>query len=262
MKRLSSFIAVLSIIGLLCASVSVAQQQGLPSGSSDRSPSQAREREPATERSEQQEAPAVPKASTFIGSSVENAQGESLGTINDLVIDPSEGRITYAALSYGSVLGLGGKLFAVSWESLELRPDGKTFILNVSKETLETSPGFDKTNWPQQPDPLLSAGAGGAAAQTAPAPTPSGAQPDTRPENTQQGEAVSGTIQEVNTQEQSITLKTTTGPTVNLQAPAELLSGLQVGDVVEVKMSGTQAMEIHQKENLPQPSMDGKKRTP
>ena len=262
MKRLNSFIAVLSIVGLICAAGSVAQQQEPPSGSPSSSPSQPRERGPATERSEQPEAPAVPKASTFIGSSVENSQGESLGTISDLVIDPIEGRITYAALSYGSILGLGGKLFAVSWESLELRPDGKTFVLNVSQETLETSPGFDKTNWPQQPDPLLSAAAGGAAAQSAPAQTTSGAQPDARAGTTQQAEAVSGTIQEVNTQEQSITLKTTTGPTVNLQAPAELLAGLQVGDVVEVKMSGTQAMEIHQKENLPQPSMDEKKRTP
>jgi sporulation protein YlmC with PRC-barrel domain len=216
---------------------------------------------PATERSEQQEAPAVPKASTFIGSSVENAQGESLGTISDLMIDPIEGRITYAALSYGSVLGLGGKLFAVSWEDLELRPDGKTFVLNVSPETLETSPGFDKTNWPQQPDPSLSTAAGGAAGQSAPAQTTSSAQPNARPENTQQGEAMSGTIQEVNPQEQSFTLKTTTGPTVNLQAPADLLAGLQVGDVVEVKRSGTQAMEIHKKENLPQPNMDGKKWT-
>jgi hypothetical protein len=78
---------------------------------------------------------------------------------------------------------------------------------------------------------------------------------------TQQGEAMSGTIEEVNPQEQSFTLKTTTGPTVNLQAPAELLAGLQVGDVVEVKRSGTQAMEIHKKENMPQPNVGGKKRT-
>jgi sporulation protein YlmC with PRC-barrel domain len=180
MKWLNSFIAVLFIVGLLCASVSVAQQQDLPSGSPGPSPSQPRERVPATERSEPQDSPAVPKASTFIGSSVENPQGESLGTISDLVIDPIEGRITYAALSYGSVLGLGGKLFAVSWEDLELRPDGKTFVLNVSQETLETSPGFDKSNWPQQPDPLLSAAAGGAAVQSAPAQTTSGEQPDAR----------------------------------------------------------------------------------
>jgi sporulation protein YlmC with PRC-barrel domain len=112
------------------------------------------------ESSKPQDAPTVPKASTFIGSPVENQQGESLGKIGDLVIDPNVGRITYAALSYGSVLGLGGKLFAVSWETLQLQPDGKTFVLNISKETLENSPGFDKDNWPQQPDPMLSAAAG------------------------------------------------------------------------------------------------------
>jgi hypothetical protein len=41
-----------------------------------------------------------------------------------------------------------------------LQPDGETFMLNVAKETLESAPGFDKSNWPQQPAPMLSAAAG------------------------------------------------------------------------------------------------------
>jgi sporulation protein YlmC with PRC-barrel domain len=154
MKRMSNFVVILSIVGWCFAFASFAQQPGV-------SPSRPSEPPPAAaERSAPQDAPAVPKASTFIGNAVENSQGESLGKIDDLVIDPTEGRITYAVLSYGSVMGLGGKLFAVSWEALELQPDGKTFILNVAKETLENSPGFDKSNWPQQPDPMLSAAAG------------------------------------------------------------------------------------------------------
>jgi sporulation protein YlmC with PRC-barrel domain len=161
MKRTSNLIAALSIVGLLFAAISFAQQrEGTPGGSPGVSPSQPSAPTPAVESKESQDAPAIPKASTFIGSPVENQQGESLGTIGDLVIDPGAGRITYAALSYGSVLGLGGKLFAVSWEALQLQPDGKTFVLNISKETLENSPGFDKDNWPQQPDPMLSAAAG------------------------------------------------------------------------------------------------------
>lgn len=154
MKRMSNFMVVLAIVGGFFAFTSFAQQPGI-------SPSRPSEQTPAaTERSAPPDAPAVPKASTFIGNAVENPQGESLGKIDDLVIDPKEGRITYAALSYGSVLGVGGKLFAVSWEALELQPDGKTFVLNVAKETLENSPGFDQSNWPQQPDPTLSADAG------------------------------------------------------------------------------------------------------
>jgi sporulation protein YlmC with PRC-barrel domain len=190
------------------------------------------------------EPPPVPKASTFIGSSVVNAQGESLGKIEDLVLDPATGHVTYAALSHGSVLGFGGKLFAVSWEALQLQPDGKTFVLNVSKETLESATGFDKGNWPKQPDPMLrasargtgAAGAGAAGAGTLPA-TGSSA-----------GAGLSATVQEVNTQNETVKLKTAQGDSVELQAPAASLANLQVGDVVEVKMVGTRATEIRKKE--------------
>jgi sporulation protein YlmC with PRC-barrel domain len=161
MKWTRNLMAILSIVGLLLAATSFAQQrEGVPGGSPGVSPSQPSKSAPVVQSNGSQDAPAIPKASTFIGSPVENQQGESLGQIGDLVIDPDAGRITYAALSYGSVLGLGGKLFAVSWEALQLQPDGKTFVLNISKETLENSPGFDKDNWPQQPDPMLSAAAG------------------------------------------------------------------------------------------------------
>jgi sporulation protein YlmC with PRC-barrel domain len=178
----------------------------------------------------------MPKASIFIGSSVVNLQGENLGKINDLVIDPATGRITYAALSYGSILGLGGKLFAVAWEALALQPDGKTFVLNVSKETLESAPGFDKSNWPQQPDPTLSASAHGTGTATMPS------------AKTAPATGVPATVQEVNASAEKITLKTEHGERLELEAPTAMLEDLQAGDSVEVKVSGTQATEIRKKE--------------
>ena len=99
--------------------------------------------------------PQVHKASAVIGSRVENTQGETLGLISDIVLDPEAGRIKYVALSYGGILGLGGKLFAVSWDALTLQPDGKAYLLNVDRELLNATSGFDKSNWPQWPDPML-----------------------------------------------------------------------------------------------------------
>jgi sporulation protein YlmC with PRC-barrel domain len=167
---------------------------------------------------------------------VVSPQGESLGKIDDLVLDPASGRITYAALSYGSILGLGGKLFAVSWEALKLQSDGKTFVLNVSKEMLDSAPGFDKSSWPQRPDPMLSAAA----------PAPGGGM--TPSAKTDAGAGVSATVQAVNAQAETITLKTEHGESVELQAPAAMLTDLQTGDSVEVKMAGKRATEIRKKE--------------
>jgi hypothetical protein len=181
----------------------------------------------------------VHKASTFIGSSVENTKGEKLGTISDIVLDPEAGSIKYAALSYGGILGLGGKLFAVSWDALTLQPDGKTFVLNIDQALLESMPGFDKTSWPQQPDPMLQAAIrapGAAAGRSGPSST------DTRTE-----QMLSATITNLDAQQGTLTLKTPAGETVDLQAPATLLSGLQAGDVVEVSRSGNQVTTIRKK---------------
>ncbi|MGH9426685.1 MAG: PRC-barrel domain-containing protein [Terriglobia bacterium] len=90
----------------------------------------------------------VVKASDLIGYSVTNAQGDSLGKIEDIVIDPGQGRIAYAVLSFGGFLGMGDKLFAIPWESLSLKADEQTLLLAVEKEKLQKAPGFDKAEWP------------------------------------------------------------------------------------------------------------------
>lgn len=90
------------------------------------------------------------KASEVIGYTVKNSQGEELGAIKELVIDPQHGRIAYAVLSVGGVLGVGDKLVAVPWESLTPMPTEKSFSFNISKEKLEEAPGLDKDNWPDR----------------------------------------------------------------------------------------------------------------
>src|SRR3569833_2154571 len=55
----------------------------------------------------QMSASSVFRSSKLIGMNVKNPSGESLGEINELVIDVNTGRISYAALSFGGILGLG-----------------------------------------------------------------------------------------------------------------------------------------------------------
>jgi len=91
-------------------------------------------------------------ASTLIGDQVRNTQGEDLGQIEDLMIDLTDGCVSYAVLSFGGMLGIGNKLFAVPWEALSLDQREKVFILDVDKQRLEQAPGFDKNNWPDMGD--------------------------------------------------------------------------------------------------------------
>jgi sporulation protein YlmC with PRC-barrel domain len=91
-------------------------------------------------------------ASTLAGDSIRNRAGEDLGKLDELMIDIPSGRIAYAVVSFGGVLGMGSKLFAVPWSAFKVNEDEKCLVLDVDKKTLESAPGFDKDNWPDMAD--------------------------------------------------------------------------------------------------------------
>lgn len=96
--------------------------------------------------------PQVMAASTLEGNDVYNPAGESLGSIQEIMLDVPHGRIAYAVLSRGGILGIGDKLYAIPWSALTLDTDRKCFVLNVDKEVLKNADGFDKDNWPSMAD--------------------------------------------------------------------------------------------------------------
>jgi len=93
------------------------------------------------------------KASTLRDTKVKNKANEDLGKIDDFVMHLDSGKIAYAVLSFGGVLGIGNKLFAVPWNVLSMKMDSREFILDVPKERLKNAPGFDKDNWPDMANP-------------------------------------------------------------------------------------------------------------
>ena len=102
--------------------------------------------------------PELMGADTLLGNDVYNDKGESLGEIREFMIDMVSGKIAYAVLSFGGLLGMGGKLFAVPWSALTLDTLNKRFTLNVPKDTLKDAPGFDKDHWPAMSDQTWAAG--------------------------------------------------------------------------------------------------------
>jgi len=96
--------------------------------------------------------PRLMGADTLMGNDVYNRQDEDLGDIKEIMLNVADGRISYAVLSYGGLLGMGDKLFAVPWGALTLDTDNKRFTLDVTKDRLENAPGFDKDNWPNMSD--------------------------------------------------------------------------------------------------------------
>ena len=95
--------------------------------------------------------PSPPQAmslSTLLGNEVVDRTGHEVGRIQELMVDPRDGRVTYAVMSFGGVFGIGEKLFAVPWVSLELDPEKDRFVMDVDRDKLKDAPGFDKDDWP------------------------------------------------------------------------------------------------------------------
>jgi sporulation protein YlmC with PRC-barrel domain len=96
--------------------------------------------------------PELMGADTLLGEDVVNMRDEDLGDIKEIMIDMRSGEIAYAVLSFGGVLGVGEKLFAVPWQALQLDTVNKRFVLDIEKERLKTAPGFDRDAWPDMSD--------------------------------------------------------------------------------------------------------------
>jgi hypothetical protein len=80
------------------------------------------------------------RASKVIGSSVVNDAGETIGTINDLLVS-ADGKQPYAVLSIGGFLGMGTRLVVVQYETLKFS-DKKVLLPGGTREGLKMLPEF------------------------------------------------------------------------------------------------------------------------
>jgi len=79
----------------------------------------------------------------LIGLGVFNPQGETVGKISHLVIEPDR-RVSGVVLSVGGFLGLGSKAVAVPWEAIQFENKGgkDLAIVNLTNEELTNAPEF------------------------------------------------------------------------------------------------------------------------
>jgi sporulation protein YlmC with PRC-barrel domain len=156
MKRLSAIVSMISMVGFLAATVVFAQPRtdvekgGEPSAPhpSVTTPSTPPSTVPGHKTGQEALTPSPSihdlYASSLIGASVENPQGEKLGKIDELVIDPQDARIKSAVVSVGGFLGIGSKSVAVPWNEVKPGPNGQTMVVAMGKSELENAPEWKK----------------------------------------------------------------------------------------------------------------------
>lgn len=98
-----------------------------------------------------------------LGASVTSTQGETIGSIEDLILDPGDGSINAAVISVGGFLGFGAKNIAVDWEELQITYDGEEITLDLTREQADDAPEYEFRDREGAPAPAPDAPAGGGA---------------------------------------------------------------------------------------------------
>lgn len=91
-------------------------------------------------------------ASKVTGTNVYNRAGESLGEVYDIMLDKRSGKIAYAVMSFGGILGMGSDYHPLPWATLTYDTDKGGYVVNLTKEQLEGSPRYPRTETPNWGD--------------------------------------------------------------------------------------------------------------
>jgi hypothetical protein len=83
-----------------------------------------------------------------VGTAVYNANGDKLGSIDDVIIDKVSGRVRYAALEFGGFLGVGTDRYPLPWNMLKYDTGLDGYVVPLQKAQLENAPRYERTSVP------------------------------------------------------------------------------------------------------------------
>lgn len=90
----------------------------------------------------------VQRATKLMGLTVENLQQEDIGTVDNLILDLSKGRVVAVIVSTGGFLGMGDTLSVIPPTALRFSSEHDRLRLDTTKESLRDAPRFKSGEWP------------------------------------------------------------------------------------------------------------------
>jgi sporulation protein YlmC with PRC-barrel domain len=93
--------------------------------------------------------PSLVGASEIKGTHVKNPQGQDLGEIDEVLIDPDTGQVRFVILEVGGFLGLGSTRVAVPLSAFQITQEGNKpkWVLDADKEKLKNAPKVEGKNY-------------------------------------------------------------------------------------------------------------------
>jgi hypothetical protein len=89
------------------------------------------------------------------GTDVYSASGESVGSIERVMIDKVSGKVAYAVMSFGGFMGIGEDYYPVPWSQLTYDTNLGGYRTNITKEQLDRAPKYTEStdwNWSREND--------------------------------------------------------------------------------------------------------------
>lgn len=93
----------------------------------------------------------VQKSTEVVGRPI-TAQGQNVGTVEDLVIDVNTGRVVYGIGSMSGKPGASERLYPIPWPAGQYSVTSRTYELPIETSRLDTVPTFTRTEWPNFAD--------------------------------------------------------------------------------------------------------------
>jgi hypothetical protein len=82
------------------------------------------------------------------GTDVYSAGGESIGSIERIMIDKISGKVAYAVMSFGGFMGIGEDYYPVPWSQLTYDTNLGGYRTNITREQLDRAPKYsESTGW-------------------------------------------------------------------------------------------------------------------
>lgn len=84
---------------------------------------------------------AIP-ASRVIGTNVYSTAGDTIGTIEDVMLDKSSNGIMFAVIGFGGFLGIGERYHAIPWSTLDYDKSRGGYVVPFSQDQLKAAPSY------------------------------------------------------------------------------------------------------------------------
>ena len=102
----------------------------------------------ATQTMERRETASLIGSDKVEGTNVYRSNGDKIGSIERIMLDKQSGKVAYAVMSFGGVLGLGHDHYPVPWSRLTYNTKLGGYEVNISDQELKGAPKYAAgTEW-------------------------------------------------------------------------------------------------------------------